>query len=204
MNPCVAKQEFLRYTDKKARKEMNHYADMVNGVRKRKRASQMKFYDLFIRQVFQSAYAVTGNPGEAEEIAQDTMLKVFSDTRLIDDDVPGMIRLLRRMAVNRAIDTVRRRKNFILSLEDEPWDGCEDDGEAEEAETWDTDNVRDGIDRLPPVYRSVLALRLFEEMNFADIAVQLNVNASTVRVQYTRGIARLRKCLIQKKEDSGK
>jgi RNA polymerase sigma-70 factor (ECF subfamily) len=161
----------------------------------------MAFYDLFVRPAYQSAFAIVGNRDEAEEIMQDAMMKVFSETGLIRDDVTEMTRLLRRIAANRAIDAVRRRKDFVTLMDDEP-EGSRDaeDGAEADGGGWEVEEIRDGVDRLAPAYRSVIGLRLFEEMSFAEIARQLHVNASTVRVQYTRGIARLRSFLIQKKE----
>ena len=99
---------------------MNDYGKIVEGVRERNAQKQLMFYDLFIRRVFRSAYTIVGNESEAEEIAQDTMLKVFDRTDLLHDDFPDMERILRRIASNAAIDVVRRRKDFIIAVEEIP------------------------------------------------------------------------------------
>ena len=175
---------------------MESYDKIITGVRKNERHSQMAFYDLFFHPVFQSAFAVTGNHEEAEEIMQDTLLKVFSNTSLLQEDSGAMSRLLRRMAVNQAIDTVRKRKDFICSLADDDLIDVQDEEEEEEC-AWTVADIKTGIGKLSPAYRSILSLRLFEEMSFADIARQLNMNASTTRVQYGRGILKLRTLLKQ-------
>jgi RNA polymerase sigma-70 factor (ECF subfamily) len=179
---------------------MTHYSDIIKGVRKNETKSQIAFYDKFVRPVYQSAFGIVGNSEEAEEITQDTMIKVFSKTSLLLDDAVQMTRILRRIAVNQAIDTIRKRKDFIFSLEVETGDACEEEEELEAVE-WDLDDIKEGINRLSPIYRSVISLRLFEEMGFAEIAAQLKINPSTVRVQYTRGITHLRNYLEQKKEN---
>ena len=46
----------------------------------------MAFYDRFFRPVYQSAAAVVGNRDEAEEIMQDTLLKIFVRPELLNDD----------------------------------------------------------------------------------------------------------------------
>jgi RNA polymerase sigma-70 factor (ECF subfamily) len=175
---------------------MNSYPEIVKGVRKNKMQSQMTFYDLFIRPTYQSALAITGNSDEAEEIAQDTLLKIFSNTDLLHEDLRAMTRILRRMATNRAIDILRKRKDFFVSIEDQAVD-CEEE-EAIETNRLTVADIKESVDRLSVTYRSILALRLFEEMSFAEIAEKLNVNASTVRVQYVRGIAKLKTYLKQK------
>lgn len=163
--------------------------------------SQMAFYDLFVRPVYQSALSVVGNSDEAEEIMQDTMMKAFSKTDLLRDDIVETTRILRRIAVNQAIDIIRKRKDFILSLEVETGNAIEEEEETEDVE-FDLEAIKEGINRLSSVYRSVIGLRLFEEMSFAEIAIRLNINASTVRVQYTRGIVHLRNYLKQQKENA--
>ena len=160
----------------------NEYKNLVDGVRRCEQQAQMAFYDRFFRPVYQSAAAVVGNRDEAEEIMQDTLLKIFVRPELLNDDPQAMERILRRIATNAAIDTIRKQKNFYTSINDEQPD---------------IDEIRTGIGRLPVGYRSILSLRLFGDMNFADIAARLQLNPSTVRVQYTRGLSRLRNLLNQ-------
>jgi len=159
------------------------------------------FYDLFIRPVYLSAYSVTESESEAEEIAQDTMLKVFDRTDLLNNDAKAMERIMRRIASNAAIDLLRKRKDFMVSVEEFP---DTEDGENSEVDFLEYDfsieDIKEGIEALSVTYRSILLLRLFEEMSFAEIADMLKVNNSTVRVQYTRGIVKLKNVLIKKKD----
>jgi RNA polymerase sigma-70 factor (ECF subfamily) len=47
------------------------------------------------------------------------------------------------------------------------------------------------IDRLPPDYRTVVRLRNFEELSYAEIAVRMDRSEEAVRVLWTRAIERL-------------
>jgi RNA polymerase sigma-70 factor (ECF subfamily) len=189
--PDVANRELLRYKDR-----MSNYSLIIKGVRERDAQSQMMFYDLFIRSVFRSAYAVTGDECEAEEIAQDTMLKVFDRPDLLNGDAGAMERILRRMTSNAAIDTVRRRKDFFIPCDN--ISDCEDDDD-ESGYDFSTEEIKEAVAALPDGYRSVLLLRLFEDICFTEIAGMLKINCSTARVQYVRGIAKLKSLLIKKK-----
>ena len=175
---------------------MSDYKSIIKGVRRCDSRSQMMFYDLFFRPVYSSAYAITENESEAEEIAQDTMLKVFERTDLINDDAAAMTRIMRRIASNAAIDVIRRRKDFILQSENIP-----DNEEVEEEEAgydFSAEDIKEGIAGLSDGYRSILYLRLFENMSFAEVADTLKLNCSTARVQYTRGIVKLKGLLTKK------
>ncbi len=174
----------------------NHYNEIIDGVRRKERQAQMAFYDLFFQATYQSAMAVVGNRDEAEEIMQDTLLKVFVRLELLNNDKTVMERILRRIATNAAIDNVRKKKNFCLSIEDKQIPDNMEDDEVAEREL-DIAQIRNGIETLPVVYRSILSLRLFSRMPFADIAAKLQLNPSSVRVQYTRGLSKLRNILNQ-------
>ena len=175
---------------------MENYCDIIKGVGECDSHSQMMFYDMFFHSVYRSAYVIIGNENEAEEIAQDTMLKVFVKTDLLKDDIADMERLMRRIATNAAIDLMRRRKDFVILVE-EFTDTEEPDNDHEL--DFSMEDIKEGIEALPVIYRSILLLRLFEEMSFSEIADMLKVNNSTARVQYTRGIVKLKNILFKKK-----
>jgi RNA polymerase sigma-70 factor (ECF subfamily) len=177
---------------------MLHYIYIIKGVQKSEKKSQMAFYDLFYKPVYQSAYAIVGNHDEAEEIMHDTLLKAFTNTDLIHEDIGVTTRLLKRIAVNQAIDLLRKRKDWIIPLEDNEETEREDE-EDENEDDYDLSiaDIKEGVNRLSSAYRHIVTLRLFEEMSFAGIATQLKINASTARVQYQRGIVKLRTILKQ-------
>ena len=180
---------------------MDSYSNIIKGVRKNEMRSQIAFYDLFYQPAYQSAYAILGNHDDAEEVMHDTLLKIFSNTGLLKEDAMAMTRFLKRITVNQAIDALRKRKDFILPFED---DGSMDI-EAEEDAGYEYEltvpDIKEGIEQLSPAYRDIISLRLFKEMSFAEIAGELDINPSTARVQYTRGIKKLR-ALLQQKIDS--
>jgi RNA polymerase sigma-70 factor (ECF subfamily) len=178
------------------RTNMLHYIHILKGVRNNDKKAQLAFYDLFFKPVYQSAFAIVGNHDDAEEIMHDTLLKAFSKTELLHEDISVMTRLLKRIAVNQSIDVLRKRKDFIFPMEEETdWENEDEENEDENELT--ISDIKNGIDCLSPAYRSILSLRLFEEMSFADIAITLQINASTARVQYQRGILKLRTLLKQ-------
>ncbi len=188
----VANPELLRY-----RNRMSNYGHIVRGVRERNPQLQMMFYDLFIRSVYQSAYSIVRNESEAEEIAQDTMLKVFDKIDLLNDDAGAMERIMRRIALNAAIDTRRRRKDFIFLSEELP--DSEDTGVEDDEYGFSVEEIKEAVAILSDTYRGILSLRLFENLSFAEIADMLKINCSTARVQYTRGITKLKVFLIKKR-----
>lgn len=174
---------------------MDSYEQIIEGVRRDERASQLAFYDSFHGPTYHSAAAVLGAGDEAEEVMQDVLMKVLLRPSLLQSDAVAMTRYLRRMATNAAIDRLRRNHApLTIAINEDMLH------EPPSDELPDTDTIRRSVERLPETYRNILRLRLFGQMRFADIAAALRANPSSVRVQYTRGLSRLRKLLTRKEE----
>jgi RNA polymerase sigma-70 factor (ECF subfamily) len=57
------------------------------------------------------------------------------------------------------------------------------------------------LHRLPPEQREVIAMKVYEEMTFAEIAAIVHASANTVASRYRYGIARLRAWVREENED---
>jgi RNA polymerase sigma-70 factor (ECF subfamily) len=157
------------------------------------------------------------------------MLKVFDKVDLLHNDARSMERILRRIASNAAINAIRQKKNFIFSVEEIPdnsdWKEEDDNRFSHDSEDLETDEndgsyqiyedsetedescffsveeIMEAVSSLSDGYRNILTLRLFEEMSFAEIAGLLKIRCSTARVQYMRGITKLKDLLKKKRND---
>ena len=177
---------------------MDSYEQIIEGVRRDARASQLAFYDSFHEPTYHSAAAVLGAGDEAEEVMQDVLMKVLLRPSLLQSDAAAMTRYLRR---NAAIDRLRRsHAPLTIAINEDMLHEPPSDEPDDPDELPDTDTIRRSVERLPETYRNILRLRLFGQMRFADIAAALRANPSSVRVQYTRGLSRLRKLVTRKEE----
>jgi len=140
--------------------------------------AQMAFYKMFYEQVFQRSYALLKDAEHAEEIMQDTMLKILQNIGSFKGDKKAMQRLLNKIAVNQSIDAIRRRKN-ITFVENETFPDVTEEVEDFEDNEKTIETVLQHLDTLPDGYRMVIALRIFEELPFDEIGKKLNISAST-------------------------
>ncbi|MDR1199673.1 MAG: sigma-70 family RNA polymerase sigma factor [Prevotellaceae bacterium] len=173
---------------------MNSYKEILTGLKKNDYRLQMQFYDMFAEITYQGAFAILGNGSEAEEIMQDTMLKALTRTSLMNEDETQMRKILRRIAVNAAIDVMRKRKSYFGFEEIENITDCTDEESLDENMPT-VENIRQAIDSLALGYRTILVLRLFENMNFDEISGQLKISQATARSQYSRALMKLRNYL---------
>ncbi|HTV49098.1 MAG TPA: sigma-70 family RNA polymerase sigma factor [Phycisphaerae bacterium] len=129
---------------------------------------------------------------QAEDIVQDTLLKLFRHRDTYDWSNGGWS--LMAKAVARSVISCRRRK-VGASLEADPvlsdGLGAENDPAAVPitAETMQT--VRRHIEALPPAWREALILREQQEMGYREIAEMLDVTESQVKTWLHRARVRL-------------
>ena len=127
------------------------------------------------------AYTLLASNAEAEEIVQDSLLEVYR--RWDDIRKPGAY--LRCAVVSRCRSALQRRKLRPLHPEPEPAVS------AEASELWDV------LTRLSDDQRVVVVLRYYGGYTAADIASTLEMPASTVRSHLRRGLAAIKKELVQ-------
>jgi RNA polymerase sigma-70 factor (ECF subfamily) len=169
---------------------------IIAQCRKLQPQAQMAFYRMFYHQVFQRSYALLKDVEHAEEIMQDTMLKMLQNIGSFKGDAKAMQNLLNKIAVNQSIDALRKKKN-ILFVEEEAFPELAVEEQDFENDEMLIENVLQHLATLPDGYRMVIALRIFEATPFEEIGKKLNINASTARSQYVRGIRRLRNEVIK-------
>ena len=170
---------------------MNDYKQIIKGVKNNDYRLQMQFYDMFANTTYQSAFAITEDSSEAEEIMQDSILKIFTKTSLIHDDKTQMCKILRRIAANAAIDALRKRKTNFKFDNIENISDCIDENDIDE-NIFTIEKIKQAINLLASSYRTIVILRILENMSFDEISEQLKIPKNTIRSQYLRALTKLR------------
>ena len=179
---CSKFVSFTSYRQKA--KRMSDYKTILRQCQKRDRRAQLEFYMLFYKSVYNSAYRILGNPQEAEEVMQETFLKVFDRIENYDGEADNMVRILKRIAINQAIDLCRKRKIQFISLEDNICVTTEENNEDETE--MQLQLIADKLKQLPEGYRLVLNLHLIEGLKYEEISQMMQLTPSTVRSQFAR------------------
>jgi RNA polymerase sigma-70 factor (ECF subfamily) len=140
----------------------------------------------------------TGNAALADDVFQDTWLKVITRIHRYDEGRPFEPWLF-SVARNVAIDHLRKASPQSL---DEPSESGESRaGQVAAAEPGTLDRLLDHerqallarrLAELPALYREALTLRFEEEMSFEEIAQVLSAPLSTVKSRVQRALALLR------------
>jgi RNA polymerase sigma-70 factor (ECF subfamily) len=137
-------------------------------------------------QVFAVALAVTADRGTAEDVLQDTFVRVYSAASRYRPEARARAWVL-TIARHLALDAVRRRTR-------EPVCGMADHGAATPA--GDPDRIRldvvNALLQLGEVDRQIVVLHDLAGFTHAEVAAELGLPAGTVRWRYRLALARLR------------
>jgi RNA polymerase sigma-70 factor (sigma-E family) len=138
--------------------------------------------------LLRTAYLLTGNTPAAEELVQDTLVRLYPKWHLVAAaDVP--IAYVRRSLANGFVNERRRPASREIALDVLPERREPRDAGAELA---DRDEVWRLLRTLPNRQRAALVMRYFHDLPDDEIADALGCRAGTVRSLISRGLASLR------------
>jgi RNA polymerase sigma-70 factor (sigma-E family) len=137
--------------------------------------------------LLRTAYLLTGNLADAEDLVQSALAKTYlAWHRIVDRGAVDSY--VRRAMVNTQISWWRRRR-----LEEFPTDEIPDQATADYPVSTDVqESLRRAIDRLPQRMRAAVMLRYYEDMTEAEVAEVLGVSVGTVKSTVSRAVAKLR------------
>lgn len=159
------------------------------------RMSLVSFYDSYCKIIYNTCYRIVGNSDDAEDVMQESFIKIFCRLKNYRSNPESSVYALRRIAINGSIDMLRKRKRLFVELNDKLLVDDEQSIYDDPEIIYKVEMIKKGIAQLPDGYRLVITLKLIEDMDFADIAEELKVAQSTVRSQYMRGLIKLRKII---------
>ena len=171
--------------------------------------STMPSWDELVREhgdrVYRLAYRLSGNAQDAEDLTQDTFIRVF---RSLSNYQPGTFEgWLHRITTNLFLDMVRRRSRIRMEALPEDYDRVPSDRPNPEQIYHDArldPDLQSALDSLAPEFRAAIVLCDIEGLSYEEIGATLGVKLGTVRSRIHRGRQALREYLrVHGKVDSG-
>jgi RNA polymerase sigma-70 factor (ECF subfamily) len=136
--------------------------------------------------------AIVRDPDQTEDAVAETFLLAWRDLPKLRK-VERFDAWLLRIAHNRAINEVRRRRTVPIEEIAEPADPNPRVAPDERAEQrWESERLRRELLELSEAHREVLVLRFLHELSHAEIARQLGKREDAVRALQYRALRQLR------------
>lgn len=164
-------------------------SDLATGFEVLVRAYQHRLYAF--------ALGMTGEPADAEEVAQDTFVRAHTALKRYPQDRVRALKLnawLHQIALNVVRNRVRRRALRLVPME--PDAPVADTAPGPEARTLSIAALRELanlVSGLPEQQRSAVVLRCVQGMTYAEVAAQLGQPEGTVKSNVHRGLQALRR-----------
>ncbi len=156
-------------------------------------------FDLYKDRVYTIALRYTGNPAVAQDVAQETFLKLFAAIAGFRGE-SGFESWLYRIVANACFDQKRRSGRLRPFIE-----GCFDALRSPGASALDavlqrefSAQIQAAVNRLPPDQRMAVILRYSQDLSYEQIAAILGCTTGTVASRLNRAHAALERRLRNK------
>lgn len=139
-------------------------------------------------QLYRLAQRITLDSAEAEDIVQETLIKIWN-RRDTWDEIDNMEAFCLTVCRNLSLDSIKRRDNRNESIDRTQIDHP-DNALTPSDRTIQRDQVawvRQIVDSLPEKQRSCIQLRDFEGKTYKDIARILEISEEQVKINIFRG-----------------
>lgn len=154
---------------------------------------------LFEKPIFNYIYRLTGRREDAEDLTQETFIKLYKSISSIDPE-NNVKSWLYKIATNTAYDWLRQKrgKKELYAI---------DADSDKRFETTDPDptyyNIENAFDmekalvKIKPAYKTILHLFYYDDLDYKKIANILNIPINTVKTYLRRAKLALKKELIE-------
>jgi RNA polymerase sigma-70 factor, ECF subfamily len=170
---------------------------------------QEAFYGLvrpYERAVYVAAVSILNNPADAEEVAQEAVLKAFTHLAEFRAEAKFSTWLI-QITINEARSRLRKDRRHLYESIDEPRTDEEGDYSPKDfadwreipSETLKRDELRNALKRalasLPLKYREVLILRDIQNLSIEETAEILGISEGNVKTRLLRARLQMRDAL---------
>jgi RNA polymerase sigma-70 factor (ECF subfamily) len=144
--------------------------------------------------MYNSCFRILRDRCEAEDAMQESFLKAFSNIDKYDRSISFDAWIL-RIAINTAIDRLRKNKIEFVDYAETVSPNIIDDADEEEKERESVmekvEQIKTAIEQLPDTARLIVTLYLIEGYDHEEIAGILRIQPGNVRIQYMRAKQKL-------------
>ncbi len=153
-------------------------------------AAFAKIVEAYQRPIFNLCYRMLGNPGEAEDAAQEVFIRAYLKLDSYDPERKFSSWLF-SIASHYCIDRLRRRRIQWVSWDDLPpwrWLPSPTASRPEEVvlEQEATQEIRALLDALAPDYRVAVVLKYWHNLSYEEIAQTLDTTVSAIKSRLFR------------------
>lgn len=159
------------------------------------RQGQKALYDRFAPLLFSVCRRYLRTREDAEEALGNALFKVMTNLQSFNG-LGSFEGWVRKIAVNEALQMLRKQKILVFGLDEHPLADREDSFNIEA--DLNAREIMELLDQLPPGYRTVFNLYVIEGYKHQEIADELRISINTSKSQLILAKDKLKKILLSK------
>ena len=165
-------------------------ADLVVRAKAADHQALTTIYERYSPAIYRYIYYRVGDAEMAEDIRADVFVRMLEGMGRYEDRGWPLSAWLYRIAHDRTIDTLRRRRSRP-QLPLEAWNGTEDGPETTFDVQLDREELHRTIDQLTDDQRLVIRMRFLQEMTVQEVADAMGRSLGAIKALQHRGIIAL-------------
>jgi RNA polymerase sigma factor (sigma-70 family) len=170
---------------------------LMDGAAKGDRAAFQALYQKTAAKLFAIVLRIVRDRAAAEDILQDTFLKVWQKAETYTSSAGEPLSWLASIARNRAIDVLRKKNPVLFDKDEEGADWFEKimDPRDQEANMVAMDGLRHCLERIEVPVRNCILLAYYDGYSREELASRFDRPVNTIKTWLHRGLAALKACL---------
>lgn len=149
------------------------------------------------RRILALGYSFFKNGDDAEDFLQDVLVKIYTSLGSFRGESLFSTWLM-RVAYNTAVNSIKRRKEYVSLAEDFDIMDTDENPEEEHLRSCSRDAVRLAMETLPERFRVCVDMYFFYDMPYADISEVTGLPVNTIKSHVFRA-----KKILREKLDEG-
>ena len=172
---------------------------LIKNLKKNKEEAYIELVKLYGNKLLKTLYLMTKDQGEAEDIVQETFIKVFNNIGKFKGN-SSLYTWIYRISQNILKDKVNAK---ITSIPYEDIEITPDNIEDKLIKNIDREILRKELHNLKFIYKQVLILFYFEDLSIKEIGEILEEKEGTIKSKLSRARSLLKKALEEGGEFNG-
>jgi RNA polymerase sigma-70 factor (ECF subfamily) len=170
---------------------------LVTAVAQGDEAAFERLYNETRAKLYGVLLRILGRPALAEEVMQETYLKVWKMADQFNPAIASPITWMVAMARNRAIDIVRKRGEVSIEEEPEALDVPSDSPPplARREMTEELKRLLSCLGRLDPEKQRIVLLAYYSGWSRDQLATKLDIPVNTIKTWLRRSLLEIRECM---------
>nr|WP_300005632.1 RNA polymerase sigma factor [Tissierella sp.] len=173
--------------------------ELIKGLKRSKEEAYDELINLYGNKLLRTCFLINKDEKEAEDIVQETFIKVFNSIKKFKGD-SSLYTWIYRILQNTIKD---RYRNNILTTPYEDYTASEDNMEEIVIDKENRKILKEELDKINFIYKQVIVLFYFDDLSIKEISQVLDEKEGTIKSKLSRGRKMLAENLIKGGEING-